>query len=120
MRIAVASNLPVLNAPVGRRLTRSKYLLIIDINTMKSEAIANPFILIKGPAAWKLFAHELLQEKVSKIIAANCSSKISKSLGSVGIQVISGLSGTVLSVVKQFKEMCMADTIIFPDESTKD
>ena len=116
MKIAVASTGPTLDAPVATQFQCSKYLLIVDLDTMKYEAMPNPFLAVSGPAAGKLFAQQLLELNISKVLANNCSSDIRKSLGRTGIQIISGMSGSVISAVKQFKEMCMADTIVMPVE----
>ena len=120
MKIAVTSTLPTLDARVGSKLSRSKYLLIIDIDTMEYEAMPNPVMALGGPAAGRLFAQQLLQENVSKVLANNCDSNILKFLGSAGIQIIGGISGSVRRAVKQLKEMGMAETVIIPFESLQD
>lgn len=120
MKVAVTSTLPTIDACVGTKLRCSKYLLIVDLDTMKYEAMPNPFLAVSGPAAGKLFAQQLLEVNISKVLANNCSSDIRKSLGRTGIQIIGGMSGSVISTVKQFKEMCMADTTIMPVEALQD
>ena len=119
MKIAVASTLPTIDACVGTKLRLSKYLLIIDLGTMEYEAMPNPIMALSGPAAGKLFAQQLLEVNISKVLANNCSSDIRKSLGQTGIQVIGGVSGSVHSAVERFKEMCKAETIILPAEEVK-
>ncbi len=122
MKIAVVSELPTIDAFIGTNLRSSKYLLIIDTDTMEYEAMPNPIMALGGSAAGKLFTQQLLEVNVSKILVNNCSLDMLKSLGHTGIQVISGLSGSVRSVVNQFKEMCMTETIIIPinDEDVKE
>ncbi len=120
MKIAIPSTLPTLDACVGVQFHRSKYLLIIDFNTMEYKAVTNPLLLLSGPAAGKLFAMQLSEENVAIVFAGNCNSSILKSLGSVGIQVIVGMSGSVRRALEHFKEMCMADTIIMPVEAMQD
>lgn len=123
MKISVVSELPTLDACIGTHFRCSKYLLIIDLDTMEYEAMPNPVIVLSGPAAGKLFAQQLLQENVRIVLAGSYSSKISKSflkaLGGVGIQIIGGMSGSIRSAVKQFKEICLADTIIMPIEDVQ-
>ena len=114
MKIAVTSTLPTIDACVGTKLRYSKYLLIIDLDTMKYKAMPNPFLAVSGPAAGKLIARQLLELNISKILVNSCNSDIRKSLSGAGIQIIGGMSGSVISAVKQFKEMCMADTIVMP------
>ena len=122
MKIAVTSAIPTIDAPVGTKLLNSKYLLIINPDTMEYKAMLNLILSISGPAMWKLFTQELFQEDVGIILVGDCNSNVSKSLGDAGIQVISGLSGSICSVVEQFKEMCLAETIIEPikDEDVKE
>ncbi len=120
MKIAVASELPTLDACVATRFHRSKYLLIIDLDTMEYEAIMNPLLVLSGPAAGKLFAHQLLQENVGKVLASSCNSNIMKFLGNAGIQVIVGMSGSVHRAVEQYREMYNAETSIISFEGLED
>jgi predicted Fe-Mo cluster-binding NifX family protein len=126
MKVAVTSTLPSFDASVGTKLHSSKYLLIIDTelivnpDTVEYKVMMNPVMMVSGPAKWKLFSQELFQEDVQVLLSGDCNSEVAKSLGHVGIQVIKGMSGSVRSVVKQFKEMCMADTIIMPVEDIQE
>lgn len=120
MKVAVTSTLPTIDACVGTGLRRSKYLLIIDIDTMKYEAMPNPILSIGGPAAGKLFAQQLLQKDVTKILTNSCSPDIRKTLGLAGIQVIDGTSGSVYGAVEQLREKCMADTVIMSIEEIEE
>ncbi len=126
MKIAVTSTRPTLDTPVGTKLHRSKYLLIIDpeliVNpdTIEYEVMMNPLLALSGPAMWKLFAQELLQEDVQILLSGDYNSNVAKSLGHAGIEIIGGISGSVRSAVKQFKEMSMADTIITPVEGIQE
>ena len=126
MKIAVTSTHPTLDVPVGTQLHHSKYLLIIDSelivnpDTIEYKVMRNPVMVVSGPAMWKLFTQELLQEDVRIILSGDCNSNVAKSLDNAGIQIIGGMSGSVRSVVKQFKEMCMADTIIMPVEGIQE
>ncbi len=120
MRIAVASTLPNLDALVGDELHRSKYLLIINPDTMDYKIMMNPFMVVSGPAMWKLFTQELLQEDVRIVLVGDYDSDTSKSLFSAGIQIFSGINGPVRTAVEQFVEMDMADTIIIPSEDIQE
>ncbi len=120
MKIAVTSTLPSLDAPVGTELNDSKYLMIINPDTMEYKVMMNPIMAVGGPAMWELFTQELLQEDVRIILVGNHNSNISKSLDSAGIQIIGGMDGSVRSDVKQFKKMSMADTVVIAIEDIKD
>ncbi|MHC4070436.1 MAG: NifB/NifX family molybdenum-iron cluster-binding protein [Planctomycetota bacterium] len=120
MKIAVTSTGPTLEDNISTEFGDSKYLLIIDFDTLKYEAMISPGVVEDGPAAGKLLAQHLLQESVSKILASHVNFDVLKSflkaLRGTGIQIIDGMSGSVRSAVRQFKEMCMADTVVVPCE----
>ena len=120
MKIAVPSMLPTLDACVGTQFHQSKYLLIVDSCTMEYEAMTNPLLLLSGPAAGKLFALQLLEENVATVLANSCNSSILESLVGVGIRVIVGKSGSVRRAVEQFKEMCLADTVVIDFDASQD
>lgn len=120
MKIAVASTRPALDACIETHFRCNKYLLIVDLDTMEYEVMLNPIMALSGPAAGKLFAQQLLEVNVSKVLANNCGSDMLESLGRAGIQLIGGMSGSVRSAVKQFKEMCLAETIVISVEALKD
>ncbi len=109
---------------VSTEFEHSKYLLIIDFDTLECEAMISPVVMDSGPAAGELFAQQLLQADVSKVLASHISFSVLKSflksLGGKGIQIIDGMNGSVRSVVRQFKEMCMADTVVIPSEDVMD
>ena len=112
MNIAVTSTLSSLDAPVGTKLRHSKYVLIVDTNTMDYKVMINPVVVVSNSAMWKLFIQELLQEDVRIILSGDRNSKLSKFMDHIGIRIIGGISGSVSSAVRQFKEMCLADTIM--------
>jgi predicted Fe-Mo cluster-binding NifX family protein len=120
MKIAVTSTGPTLDDNVSTEFGDSKYLLVVDFDTLKHEVMISPVMMDSGPTAGRLLAEQLLQEDVSKILASHINYDVLKSflksLQGTGIQIIGGMSGSVRSVVRQFKELCMADTIDIPCE----
>lgn len=120
MKIAVASTLPDINSPVGDDLHCSKYLLIINPDTMDYKIMLNPFMVVSGPAMWKLFTQELLNEDVRIVLAGNYDPDTSRALRSAGIQIFGGINGPVHTAVEQFEKMDMADTVIMPSEDIQE
>ncbi len=120
MRIAVTSTGPTLDDCVSTEFDNSKYLLIVDFDTLKYEAMVSPVVLDSGPAAGRLLAQQLLRAGVSKVLASHLDFTVFKSflksLQGTGIQIIDGMSGTVRSVVQRFDEICTADTVVLPCE----
>jgi predicted Fe-Mo cluster-binding NifX family protein len=123
MKIAVTSTGPTLDDHVSIEFDQSKYLLIVDFDTLKYEAIY-PILVNGGSAAGRLLAQQLLQENVSKVLASHINFDVLKSflksLRGTGIQIIDGVSGTVRSVVQQFDEICTADTVVIPSKDILD
>ena len=118
MRIAVTSTGPTLDDNVSTEFDHSKYLLIVDFDTLQYEAMISPVMMDSGPAAGRLLAEQLSQENVSKVLAShidfNALRSFLKSLQGTGVQIIDGMSGSGRSAVRQFKELCMGDTIVIP------
>ncbi len=114
MKVAIPSNEPRLDADVEGELCRSKYVLIVDVNTMTYEPVANPIIWVDRDVAMKVLVHELLQRSVWMVLSRECSCDVRKWLGLAGIQIIDVVDGTARSVVEQLKEMCMAETMVLP------
>lgn len=103
MKIAVTSTGPTLEYYVGTQVSHCPYLLIIDSDTMRYEAMQNPIISLKGPAAKKLFAQLLSQSCVETILTGNCGSRILEFMGNAEVAVVSGISGSVRSAVDRFR-----------------
>ncbi len=120
MKIAVTSTGPTLDDYVSTEFDHSRYLLIIDFDTFESETMISPIVLDSSYTAGELFAQQLLQADVPMILTNHITFDVLKSflksLRGIGIQKIDGMNGSVRSVVRQFKEMCMADTVVIPSK----
>lgn len=114
MKIAVPSAHPKIDAHIETDLCDSKYVLIVDSETMKYEAIVNPITSQGSAFAVELLVRKFLQKNVRKVLANKCSCDMQKLLGLSGIQTMDVDAGTVRSVVEKLKEVCMAETIILP------
>jgi predicted Fe-Mo cluster-binding NifX family protein len=120
MKIAITSSGPTLDDYISTEFESSKYLLIIDFDTLEYEAMISPVMVDSSSTVGELFAQQLLQADVSIIlvnhISFNVLKSFLKSLRGTGIQIIDGMSGSVRSVVQQFEEISMADTVVIPSE----
>lgn len=120
MKIAVTSTGPTLDDYISTEFDQSRYLLIIDFDTFEYETMISPIVVDSSSTAGELFAQQLLQADVSMIltnhISFNVLKSFLKSLRGIGIQIIDGMNGSVCSVVRQLKEICMADTVVIPSK----
>ncbi len=102
MKIAVTSTGPSIDNDVEIRFGRCAYFLVIDPDTMAFEAMENPNIALGGGAG--IQSAQLMSDKgVTTVMTGNCGPNAFNVFGQAGIQVIVGVSGTVRSVVEQFK-----------------
>ena len=102
MKIAVSSTGPTLDDTVETRFGRCAYFLIIDTDTMESEAIQNPNISLGGGAG--IQSAQLMANKgVSHVLTGNCGPNAFQTFGAAGVQVITGVTGRVRDSVAQFK-----------------
>jgi predicted Fe-Mo cluster-binding NifX family protein len=124
MKIAVTSTGPTLDDYVSTEFDQSRYLLIIDFDSFEYETMISPIVVDSSSTTGALFAQQLLQADVSMIltnhISFNVLKSFLKSLRGTGIQIIDGMNGSVRSAVRQFKEMCMADTIVMSSKDILD
>jgi len=124
MKMAVTSTGPTLDDYVSTEFDHGRYLLIIDFDSFEYETMISPIVVDSSSTTGALFAQQLLQEDVSMIltnhISFNVLKSFLKSLRGTGIQIIDGMNGSVRSAVRQFKEMCMADTIVMSSKDILD
>ncbi|MCK9263879.1 MAG: NifB/NifX family molybdenum-iron cluster-binding protein [Deltaproteobacteria bacterium] len=101
MRIAVSSAGNTLESPVDPRFGRCRYFLIIDTGTLAFEAVENPNISLGGGAG--IQSAQLVADKgVQYLLTGNCGPNAFQTLTAAGIGVITGCSGVVSDLVKQF------------------
>lgn len=101
MRIAITSTGPTLGDRVDARFGRCAYYLIVDPDSMESEAIENPNIAAGGGAGIQS-AQLLAGMGVQTILTGNCGPNAFQVFGAAGVQVIVGVSGVVRDVIPQY------------------
>ncbi len=103
MRIAISSDKPDLEARVGSRLGTSKYLMVVDLRTMAVEAV--PYPGESGQGAGGIRAVVLaISKNIDAVLTGYCSPTAEKYLSANGIEVLTGVSGTVAEAVQQYKK----------------
>ncbi len=101
MKIAVSSTGPTLDSAVETRFGRCLYFLLVNPATLEFEAIANANFELSGGAG--IQAAQLIAEKnPAVILTGNCGPNPRQVLDQAGIQVVTGVSGSVSQVVQQF------------------
>jgi predicted Fe-Mo cluster-binding NifX family protein len=103
MKIAISADGADLEARVARRFGLSEYLLIVDLDTGDFEAVPNPGASQQRGAGAQAVLLAISKE-VETVLAGWCSPTASQRLTANGIEVISGLSGTVGEVVENYRK----------------
>jgi predicted Fe-Mo cluster-binding NifX family protein len=103
LRIAISAEGQDLEARVGDRFGLSRYLLIVDSETMAFEAVPNPGA--SGRRGSGIQAVVLaISKNVNTVFTGYMSQTARRHLSANGIEVLTGLSGTVAEVLEKYKK----------------
>jgi predicted Fe-Mo cluster-binding NifX family protein len=102
MKIAVTSQGQNLDSPVDPRFGRCPVFLIIDPDTLEYEALPNPNIDLGGGAGIQS-AQIMADHDVTAVLTGNCGPNAFRTFGAAGIEVITGVGGTVREAVEAYK-----------------
>ena len=91
-----------MDAPVEARFGRAPYYIIVDTDTMAHDAIENPNVSA-GVGAGIQSAQLIAERDVKFVLTGNCGPNAFNVFGAAGVQIIVGVTGTVLQAVEQFK-----------------
>jgi predicted Fe-Mo cluster-binding NifX family protein len=102
MKIAASSQGQTLDDAVDPRFGRAPFFLIIDPETLAYETLSNPNIELGGGAG--IQSAQLMSERgVTVVLTGNCGPNAFRTFGAAGIQVITGVSGTVREAVAAYQ-----------------
>ena len=102
MNIAVTATGPSMDAKVDPRFGRCPCFLIVETDTLKSEAFENPNVMLGGGAG--IQSAQLMAERgIKHVLTGNCGPNAYQTLSAAGIGVIIGCSGKISDVIAQFK-----------------
>jgi predicted Fe-Mo cluster-binding NifX family protein len=102
MKIAVTSQGQNLDSPVDPRFGRCPVFLIVDPDTLEYEALPNPNIDLGGGAGIQS-AQIMADREVTAVLTGNCGPNAFRTFSAAGIEVITGVSGTVREAVEAYK-----------------
>jgi len=102
MKIAISTNGSTLDAEVDPRFGRCQYFIVADPETMEFEAINNSSAMAGGGAG--ISAAQMVANKgVKAVLTGNCGPNAYQVLSSAGIQVITGVSGSVKDAIEGYR-----------------
>jgi len=102
LKIAVSSTGPDINSSIDPRFGRCQYFVFVDTETMDFKATENPNIM--GVSGVGIQSAQFMAERgVKAVLTGNCGPNAFSSLQAAGIEVITGVAGTIKEVVEKFK-----------------
>ncbi|MBT3377851.1 MAG: dinitrogenase iron-molybdenum cofactor biosynthesis protein [Lentisphaerae bacterium] len=103
MKIAVTSRGDDLTAQVDPRFGRCAKFALIDTESMALEVIDNTNVSAAGGAGIQA-AQAISDHSVTAVLTGNCGPNAFRALAAAGIEVITGMSGTVGDAVKSYQD----------------
>ncbi len=103
MKIAISSDGSNLNAKVGDKFGTSQYLVIVDLESREFEAVPNPGASGQRGAGMQAIVLAISKD-IKTVLTGYCSPAAYNHLKANGIEVLTGLSGTVGEMVEKYKK----------------
>ena len=102
MKLAVTAKGKTLEDQVDARFGRCPYFVLVDSESLETEAIENPNTALGGGAGIQS-AQVMSENDVGVILTGNCGPNAYRTLAAAEIDVFVGASGTVKEAVEQYK-----------------
>ena len=102
MKVAVSASGPSLDASVDPRFGRCAYFVIVDTETMQFEALENQARYAGGGAGIQA-AQTVASKGVQVVLTGQVGPNAYQALSAAGIQIVTGVYGTVREAVMKFK-----------------
>lgn len=102
MKIAVTSTGRELSSELDPRFGRAAYFLVVDTDSMTSSVVENAQNLNLPQGAGIQAARTVAEQKVSALITGNCGPKAFRVLNAAGIQVVTGVRGSVSDAIQAY------------------
>jgi predicted Fe-Mo cluster-binding NifX family protein len=109
MRVAVSSTGEDLEAQIDPRFGRCQYFIIVDLDSMKYEAVLNESAMASGGAGIQA-AQSIAGLGVEAVITGNVGPNAFQTLSASGIKIVTGASGIVSDAVERFKNGELRET----------
>ena len=103
MKICITSQGDSLTSQVDGRFGRCQFFLILDLETDRVEIVKNPNIDVMGGAG--IQSGQLVASKGAKaVLTGNVGPNAFQALQAAGIDVITGVSGSIEGVIEKYKK----------------
>ena len=109
MKVAVSATGENLDAQIDPRFGRCQYFIIVDVDSMKYEAVQNESAMASGGAGIQA-AQSVAGMGVEAVITGNVGPNAFQTLSASGIKIITGASGIVKDAIGRYKSGELKET----------
>lgn len=109
MKVCVSALAGDLDAPVDPRFARCRYFVIVELESMKFEAIPNTAAEAFGGAGIQA-AQIVVSKGVDVVITGNIGPNAMRALLAAGVKVITGAYGTVRRAIEAYRRGELKET----------
>jgi predicted Fe-Mo cluster-binding NifX family protein len=103
MKVAVSSTGKDLQSRIDPHFGRSAFFIVVETDNMSFEVFENENIALSGGAGIQA-AGFLSSKGVGTVLTGNCGPNAIKTFSAAGIQVFTGMTGSVAEAVEKFKQ----------------
>ena len=103
MKICITAQGNNLDTEVDPRFGRCQYFIIVDPDTQEFEAIENSSMVARGGAGIQS-GQFMADKEVKTVLTGNVGPNAFTTLQAAGIEVITGVSGSINEVIKKYKK----------------
>lgn len=103
MKVAVTAKGTSLESEVDQRFGRAKYLIVVDTDTDQIDVQDNEVNLNAAQGAGIQTAQNLAGVGVSAVLTGHVGPNAFRTLSAAGIEAYTGLQGTVVDAIEEFK-----------------
>jgi predicted Fe-Mo cluster-binding NifX family protein len=103
LKIAISAEGSDLGAKVAPRFGNCQYLVVVDLETMAFEMLPNPGAAGQRGSGVQAVVLSI-SKKVDTVLTGYCSPAVRRHLSANGIEVLTGIRGTVAEVLEKYKK----------------
>jgi len=102
MKLAIPCNEQKLTAPLGPQFGRAAFFAIYDLETKITVYINNSQVVNTPSGAGVQAARHIIDAGAAVLLSAHCGPKAFRALQAAGVQIYTGLAGTVQEAIDKY------------------
>ena len=109
MKICITSEGTSLDSKIDPRFGRCRYFIIVETDAMGFQAIENSNLQASGGAGIQS-GQLMASNNVKAVLTGNCGPNAFQTLQAAGIEVFTGVSGTVREALEKYRKGALTKT----------